>query len=169
MTTIKYILLVVLFNPLFFLAQSDTSKKQYLYIVCEEFKTDCGKGSIISNVQKPKKDASILCYVNCEIVNSENQDISFASIIFINKKTNKTFSSSTDLDGKLKILLEQGDYSIKTTYFGYISYTIDSLNLEKGDIRSLKINIGEYCCLKTKVISSDKPLDNSVYIETKKE
>jgi len=168
MKTLKIILLIILFVPLTSFSQTDTTKKKYSYVVCDEFKKDCKSGNIITNKQTAIAD-TIVAFLSGKVVDNKNEGLPFATITLTNNISKTKNSCTTDLSGNYKLTLNAGQYTFKTVAFCFIPFTFDSLTLGTGDIHTLNVDIGEYCCLKTKKILSNTPLQDAVEpIEIKK-
>jgi hypothetical protein len=70
--------------------------------------------------------------------------------------------------GNFKLYLPADKYKLTALFVGYTSLTIDELQLGTGELRELKLQLGNGGAFKTYLIQSDKPLSEKELKKTEK-
>jgi hypothetical protein len=157
---IEQIVLMWLFFPLFMMGQTDTVKGKYHYVICDESKPHAEQGHVLENFRN--QIDTTLNFLSGKIVDFKNEGIPFATVKLFGN--GKMLSCQTDLDGNYKFkFIPGGKYSMSVLSFGYKTFTVDSVVLTTGDIRITNIDLGDYACLKTKVIYTNVPMEEGDY------
>lgn len=126
--------------------QIDTAKYKSNCLVCDIYKKEYKKGKVIKNILKAFADTSIVT-IFFECNDCKGSPVPNTMIIFENTKTTEQRAYYTNINGKIKIKIKEGNYKVVVKgFFETDAITINSLSLEAGDIREIIIDVGESKC-----------------------
>jgi hypothetical protein len=117
---------------------------------CLEMKSNCKSGKLIANENHAIADTTLV-YLDGFIKDITGKKIPYAFIKLINQQNKDSHLSIADSLGRLKLVINAGTYSLKINAFGYQEFFISDLKFGAGDMRKIIVDVGEYCCTKTKV------------------
>lgn len=115
------------------------------------------KPAVIKNERIGNGDTSLVL-IRGTICDYEKQPIIFVALNLLNLTDSSKYGVITDTSGNFKLYLPAGKYKLKAMSLGYTSLIIDELSLEKGELRELKLQLGNGGAFTSYTIQSDKPL-----------
>jgi hypothetical protein len=167
MTTVKNILTLILTGlSLFTFGQADTTKKKYEYEICVYHRPK-EKPTVIRNERIGIGDTTI-AFISGTVYDYERQPLGFAVLNLISLTDSSKQGVFTDSLGNFKLHLPADKYKLTALFVGYTSLTIDELQLGTGELRELKLQLGNGGAFKTYLIQSDKPLSEKEIKKTEK-
>ncbi|WP_293890294.1 carboxypeptidase-like regulatory domain-containing protein [Flavobacterium sp.] len=151
---------------IFTFGQTDTTKKKYEYEICIYHRPK-EKPTVIKNERIGIGDTTI-AFVSGTIYDYEKQPLGFAALNFLSLTDSSKHDVFTDSLGNFKLHLPADKYKLTALFVGYTSLTIDDLQLGTGELRELKLQLGNGGAFKTYLIQSDKPLSEKDLRKTEK-
>jgi hypothetical protein len=95
-------------------------------------------------------------WVDMEMKGSRGQPIVQGLVTTLNIGTGEKKESLTDDHGRLSVTLVSGTYKIAFQSVGTISYSLDSLTLQRSQKQKIVVSLGEPSCFRTVEIKSTK-------------
>ena len=146
--------------------QTETTKKKYEYEICIYHRPK-EKPTVIKTDIIGLRD-TVLALISGTVYDYERQPLGFAVLNLISLTDSSKHGVFTDSLGNFKLYLPADKYKLTALFVGYTSLTIDELQLGTGELRELKLQLGNGGAFKTYLIQSDKPLSEKELKKTEK-
>lgn len=158
MTTTKNILTLIFTGLSFFTyGQTDTTKRKYEYELCVYHRPK-EKPTVLKNERIGIGDTTI-AFISGTILDYKGQSLGFAVLYLMSLTDSSKHATFTDSLGNFQLHLPIDKYKLTALSVGYSSLTIDELQLGTGELREMKLQLGNGGAYKTYLIQSDKPLN----------
>jgi|GEM_PF-6963749 len=133
-----------------------TTKGPFTYEICVRQDADTSK--IVKNEMIGIADTTT-AFLSGQVINLETKEtLMYTNVSLKDTKTKQVYGQATDSLGQFSITVPANTYDFEVNYVGYSSIN-QELKLGTGEMRELKIALGEGGAFVTYEIKSDKKLN----------
>jgi hypothetical protein len=133
-----------------------TTKEPYTYEICVRQDADTSK--IVRNEMIGIADTTT-AFLSGQVIDFETKEtLMYANVSLTDTKTEQVYGQATDSLGQFSITAPASIYEFEVNYVGYSSIK-QNLTLGTGEMREMKVGLGQASAFVTYEIKSDKKLN----------